>query len=77
MSIKDAVIIDYTNYRGERRKRVIIPHGLIFGSTDWHPKPQWLLSAEDVEKEEIRHFAMKDIHSWEAATKAKVEELES
>lgn len=61
-----AVEIDYTNWKGERAKRVIIPHpqGLFFGANQYHTEPQWLLNATDVEKNAPRTFALKDIHSW-------------
>jgi predicted DNA-binding transcriptional regulator YafY len=58
------VIIDYTNHRGERRERRIIPKSLRYGSTEWHPDSQWLLEAVDVEKRMSRSFSMKDIHQW-------------
>ena len=60
------VAIDYTNYRGERSVRVVIPveGGNRFGSTEFHPEPQWLLEAHDVEKNALRTFAMRDIHSF-------------
>lgn len=59
------VEIDYTNYRGERKVRRIQPVGTIkFESTNWHHEKQWVLQALDLEKNEMRSFAMKDIHSW-------------
>jgi hypothetical protein len=58
------VIIDYTNYRGERSLRTVIPVSIDFSSNQWHTEPQWLLTAVDVDKCELRIFAMKDIHSW-------------
>jgi predicted DNA-binding transcriptional regulator YafY len=58
------VIIDYTNYRGERALRKIIPNNLFFGISAYHPESQWLLEAWDIEKKASRTFAMKDIHSW-------------
>ncbi len=62
------IVIDYTNYRGERAHRRVLPHRLWFGTADWHPEPQWILDAWDVEKGVIRSFAMRDIHSWEPDT---------
>lgn len=44
--------------------RSIIPERVHFGATDWHPEPQWLLDATDLEKQAQRTFAMKDIHGW-------------
>jgi predicted DNA-binding transcriptional regulator YafY len=59
------IVIDYTNYRGERARRRILPNRLWFGAADWHPEPQWILDAWDIQKGAIRSFAMRDIHSWE------------
>jgi predicted DNA-binding transcriptional regulator YafY len=53
--------IVYTNYRGETADRDIVPQRVWFGSTDWHPEPQWLLDALDVGKRAQRSFALKDI----------------
>ena len=59
------VRIDYTNWRGERRERLIIPTGFAhFGSNEWHPDTQWMLEAVDVDDMKTKDFAMKDIHSW-------------
>ena len=53
--------IVYTHYRGETATRHIVPQRLWFGSTSWHPDPQWLLDAVDVGKDVERSFALKDI----------------
>lgn len=58
------VSIDYTNYRGERGIRTVVPERIWFGSTEYHTKPQWLMDAFDVEKQSSRTFAMQDIHQW-------------
>lgn len=60
------VTIDYTNHAGVRALREIVPvaTGFRFGSTEWHPELQWLLEAHDVAKDDLRTFAMKDIHCW-------------
>jgi predicted DNA-binding transcriptional regulator YafY len=58
------VEIDYTNWRGQRSKRKIIPMSISFENNEWHPDTQWLLEATDVEKGEIRTFALANIHSW-------------
>lgn len=62
------VVIDYTNWKGERGKRTITPHIMFWGSTNYHPDNQWLLNAFDEEKQAERTFAMKDIHSWATCT---------
>ena len=58
------VVIDYTNWKGERSLRRIEPQQMVMGSNEWHPKEQWLLLAWDIAKASYRHFAMKDIHMW-------------
>ena len=59
-----AVVVLYTNYRGETALRTIVPKRLWFGSTEWHRDEGWLLDAFDVEKGAERSFAMKDIRVW-------------
>jgi len=51
----------YKNWRGETSTRIAIPTGLWFGSTEWHPDEQWFIKAIDVEKGEIRDFALIDM----------------
>lgn len=47
MSAAERVVLDYTNHRGERFERTIIPFGLRFGTIEWLLDPQWLLDAYD------------------------------
>ena len=54
--------LDYTNWRGERRWRVVEPLELWFGATPHHPGHQWFLRATDTEKG-LRDFALLDIHT--------------
>lgn len=63
------VIIDYTNHRGERAKRRIVPVDLVFcpQGTEYHSEPGWYLRANDLDKGVSRDFAMKDIHSCDPA----------
>jgi predicted DNA-binding transcriptional regulator YafY len=56
----------YTNYRGETSRRRIVPASLRFGSTEFHPEPQWLLEAFDVERAADRTFAMRDVQEWKS-----------
>ncbi|WP_279483440.1 hypothetical protein [Aureimonas sp. SK2] len=51
----------YTNWRGETAERRVIPGAFRFASTEWHPEPQWLLVAFDLDKCERRDFAAKHI----------------
>jgi predicted DNA-binding transcriptional regulator YafY len=62
------VEIDYTNHRGERSIRRIIPIGIRFGSTEYHTELQWLMCANDLTKDDVRTFAMKDVHAWRPVT---------
>lgn len=53
-----AVAVVYTNWRGETAEREIRPKRMWFGSTEWHPEPQWLITAVDVQKGVERDFAL-------------------
>jgi hypothetical protein len=62
---RQEVLIDYTNWRGERAVRRIRPTGRVaFENNEWHPETQWLLEAVDLETMSTRTFAMANIHSW-------------
>lgn len=56
-----ALRFGYRNHRGEYAARTAYPLRVAFGSTVWHPKPQWLLHAYDVERKAVRSFAMDDM----------------
>lgn len=56
---------DYINHRGEFSRRRARPVSYRYGSSDWHPNPQWLMMAIDVEKNEPREFAMMDMTNVE------------
>lgn len=62
------VLLDYTNYRGERGTRRVVPQRVWFGATSWHPQDGWLLEAYDVEKQAQRDFALSCIHSMTPET---------
>ncbi len=66
-SMMQVVEIDYTNWRGERSTRKIVPMRIAFENSEWHPETQWILEALDVEKHELRGFAFANIHSWKPA----------
>mgnify|MGYP005864930371 CR=1 FL=1 len=50
----------YTNYRGERSIRTAVPVILSWGQSQWHPRPQWLMTAFDMDKGAERTFALED-----------------
>jgi hypothetical protein len=74
MSLPDngkQVILDYTNYRGERAIRKVVPveNAFWFGTLDpYHPEPQWLVNVWDVDKQAHRTYAVCNIHSWTRIT---------
>lgn len=67
---KHVVVIDYTNWKGERRTRRIvpIPNTLTFRETPHHKPAQWVFDALDLEREDHarRTFALRSVHSWSA-----------
>lgn len=70
MGCEQNVVIDYTNYRGERSLRLIMPLRMEFKSTEWHAEPQWILEAIDLHKKEVRGFAVSEIRTWMPAEKS-------
>lgn len=62
------VWIDYTNYRGERAWRQIMPlsEPLSWENSEWHPETQWVMRAIDIDKNVERSFALASIHEWRA-----------
>lgn len=68
--------LPYKNWRGEIFTRKIQPIRLEFGATEWHPEPQWLLVATDIEKNVERSFALKDFNPQKTAPAVAVTALE-
>ena len=61
------VEVVYTNHAGITAKRRIIPVRVRFAACPpWHPEPQWLLYAQDVDRQVYREFAMAGFHGWGA-----------
>lgn len=56
----EAITHNYTNYRGEISIRTISPKRIWFGATEFHSKPQMMLTAFDHDKQVDRDFAVKD-----------------
>lgn len=54
----------YTNWRGETSKRRVLPVRFWFGSTKWHKERQRMMTAFDLDKGEMRDFAVDDI-DWQ------------
>lgn len=53
------IAIFYRNHRGETAQRLVLPRRVHFGTSPWHPEPQWLLEAVDLAKGP-RTFALRD-----------------
>lgn len=51
----------YTNYKGEASHRRAQFKAVRFGSSPYHQEPQWLMLALDLDKQEDREFALKDM----------------
>lgn len=62
---KKVIRIIYTNYKDITKERKIIPIEIEFKKTPWHQEKQWILTAFDVDKQEERGFALKDIKKWD------------
>lgn len=52
---------EYINWEGKKGVRKVLPIKIWFGKTKWHPKEGWFLKALDLDKNEERDFALKDI----------------
>jgi hypothetical protein len=64
------VAVAYTNWRGERGIRRIIPRRIHWGSNQWHKDAQWLIDALDCDKGEERTFALLGVHGCRAGADA-------
>lgn len=54
--------VRYTNWKNETAERRIIPRSLYHGSNEWHPTPQYLVECFDLDKMDIRTYALGQIH---------------
>jgi hypothetical protein len=55
----------YRNHRGEVAYRRIFPARLWYGSTEWHPEPQFFIHGMDMDSHKPRDFALADVlYSW-------------
>lgn len=60
------VSFSYKNYKGEFRRRKAIMLGVYWGSNQWHTEPQWLVKGQDLEKNAVRTYALRDIRDVRA-----------
>ncbi len=54
----------YVNYRGEASTREVVFHYFWYGHSEYHAEDQFFLRGMDVQKKEMRDFAVKDIKQW-------------
>jgi predicted DNA-binding transcriptional regulator YafY len=62
------VSILYRNWKGEVAWRRIVPLSIRFESSQWHPVPQWVMRALDIDREAERSFAIADIQNWKPSS---------
>jgi hypothetical protein len=55
--LNESIHVYYTNHEGKRRIRNLVPLGLRYGSTKWHPQEQLLIKCLDLENQEVREFS--------------------
>jgi predicted DNA-binding transcriptional regulator YafY len=51
----------YRNWQGIVADRTARFEALVYSSNEWHPEPQWLVKAFDLDKGEARLFALQDM----------------
>lgn len=55
----------YENYKGQKSVRKVVEPKFMYKYSQWHSKSKedkvWLIFAYDLEKEDFREFALKDI----------------
>ncbi len=61
LSPQKAIRVIYTNWKGQTQERSIIPIEFVWGSTEWHPHEQWLIKCWDMDRQDYRLYAFKDI----------------
>jgi hypothetical protein len=51
----------YINHRGERRDRHVLVRSIRWGTTQWYPRPGWLMGGMDLDKGKEREFCMRNM----------------
>lgn len=64
IQLKRSIKVQYTNWRGETTMRTIVPIELYWGKTKWHNEAQWLLKVWDIDRNDYREYAFKDIKKF-------------
>lgn len=58
------VRLRYRNWKGVVKTYEVHPCGLWYGSTEYHPRRQWLLAAIDLDGGVLKNFAVQDVLDW-------------
>lgn len=65
--LREAVRLDYTNHRGERKHYDIRPTGRFVTDETYHPGVPYLIEGVDVVRNVVRTFDPARIHAWNGA----------
>lgn len=72
MSAKENTIeFIYKNYKGDVSKRRAVVKGVVWESNQFHSEPQWIMVAHDLDKDQERKFAIKDMMPLDCETDLK------
>jgi hypothetical protein len=55
------VSFTYTNWKGKTSERKAKMEYVYWGSNEWHTEKQWLVCGYDLDKKDLRTYALKDI----------------
>lgn len=55
---------NYLNWKNIESKRFVIPQSITFTSNEYHPTPEWLMKAYDLERKALRTFSLKKIKKY-------------
>lgn len=64
MNNQHPIKVKYRNWKGEVAVRTIVPKKIFYGSSEYHKGEQWLMEVYDVDKNESRTYALKDVLEW-------------
>jgi hypothetical protein len=64
LELEGSLWIDYTNHRGERVWRHILPSYIWYGISKYHEGKQWFIISMDLDKMDTRCFALSSIHKF-------------
>jgi hypothetical protein len=61
IKINSIIMFNYKNWKDEKGVRTCVVEGIFYGSNAWHKEEQFLLNGFDLDKNEMRVYAMKDM----------------